>query len=255
MTEPRVLAGAEAFYAENGTIGVLVSHGYTGSPQSMYYLAEGLARAGFTVALPRLKGHGTTPEDMAMSTSSEWIADLEKACTWLEHRCETLFVTGLSMGGTLTLFMAGQHPHRFAGIIPINAILFMNNPDFASLAYMSPAPAEVQGIGNDIQAEGVTELAYPVVPVPTIKEACALTKVTEEMLPRITCPALILVSRNDHVVPPANADYIFQKLHNPDKQLVWLENSYHVATLDNDKDLILQKSIDFVHAHTQQAVR
>jgi len=115
---------------------------------------------------------------------------------------------------------------------------------------MSPAPAEVQGIGNDIQAEGVTELAYPVVPVPTIKEAYALMKIADEMLPRITCPALIFVSRNDHIVPPTNSNYIFQKLHNADKQLVWLENSYHVATLDNDKDLILEKSIDFIHVPT-----
>ena len=156
------------------------------------------------------------------------------------------------MGGTLTLLMAGQHPDLFKGIIPINAMLFSNNPDLASLAFMSPAPAEVSGIGSDIKAEGVTENAYPVTPVPTIKELFTLTKVADEMLPRVTCPALIFASRNDHVVPPANSEYIFQKLPNADKQLVWLEDSYHVATLDNDKDLILQKSIDFIKAHTQQ---
>jgi carboxylesterase len=120
---------------------------------------------------------------------------------------------------------------------------------------MSPAPAEVQGVGNDVKAEGVAELAYPVVPVPTIKELFILMKVADEMLSRITCPALIFASRNDHVVPPANSEYIFQKLPNADKQLLWLENSYHVATLDNDKDLILQKSIDFIKAHSQQTTR
>ena len=252
MAEPQVLAGAEPFLVENGNIGVLVSHGFTGNPHSMRYLAEGLASAGFTVALPRLKGHGTTPADMAASTASDWVADLERASAWLQQRCDTLFMTGLSMGGTLTLLMAGQHPDLFKGIIPINALLFSNNPDLASLAFMSPAPAEVPGIGSDINVEGVTENAYPVVPVPTIKELFTLMKVADEMLPRITCPALIFASRNDHVVPPANSEYIFQKLPNADKQLVWLENSYHVATLDNDKDLILQKSIDFIKAHTQQ---
>jgi len=252
MAEPQVFAGAEPFLVENGNIGVLVSHGFTGNPHSMRYLAEGLASAGFTVALPRLKGHGTTPADMAASTASDWVADLERASAWLQQRCDTLFMTGLSMGGTLTLLMAGQHPDLFKGIIPINAILFSNSPDLASLAFMSPAPAEVPGVGNDIKAEGVTENAYPVIPVPTIKELFTLMKVADEMLPRITCPALIFASRNDHVVPPANSEYIFQKLPNADKQLVWLENSYHVATLDNDKDLILQKSIDFIKAHTQQ---
>jgi carboxylesterase len=116
---------------------------------------------------------------------------------------------------------------------------------------MSPAPAEVQGVGNDIKAEGVTELAYAVLPVSTVKELYALMKVADEMLSCINCSALIFVSRNDYVVPPANSEYILQKLPNVDKQLVWLENSYHVATLDNDKDYILQKSINFINFHTQ----
>jgi len=73
MDEITVLQGAEPFYVENGKVGVLISHGYTGSPQSMRYLAEGLAQAGFTVALPRLKGHGTTSVDMATTTASDWI--------------------------------------------------------------------------------------------------------------------------------------------------------------------------------------
>ncbi len=249
MSTPEVLKGAEPFYAEGGRTGVLVSHGYTGSPQSMRYLAEGLARAGCTVALPCLKGHGTTPADMATSTASDWIADLNKALTWLKERCDALFMTGLSMGGTLTLYMAGQYPDLFKGIIPINAAVFLNNPDMASLAYMIGAPAEVPGVGGDIKAPGITELAYSVVPVPTIKEIMALAKVTDEMLPRITCPALIITSRDDHVVPPANAEYILERIASQEKRLLWLENSYHVATLDNDKDLIVQESVAFLHAH------
>jgi len=153
------------------------------------------------------------------------------------------------MGGTLTLFMAGQYPGVFKGIIPINALIFSNNPDLASLVYMASGPVEVQGIGSDIKDPNAKELAYPVVPVPTLKELFALTKVTDELLPRITCPALVIVSREDHVVPPANAEYILRKLSSQDKQLLWLENSYHVATLDNDKDLIVQKSVEFINAH------
>jgi carboxylesterase len=250
MAAPDVLAGAEPFYAEGGTTGVLVSHGYTGSPQSMRPLAEGLAAAGFTVALPRLRGHGTTPADMATSTARDWIADLEAASAWLQQRCDTLFMTGLSMGGTLTLLLAGLHPERFRGIMPINAALFVNNPDLTALAFTESAPAEVPGIGSDIKAAGVTELAYPAVPVPTVKELLLLMKGAEELLPRIACPALIFVSRDDHVVPPANAEYIFSRLPNPDKELVWLDNSYHVATLDNDKDLIVQRSVAFINAHS-----
>src|SRR5690348_11743537 len=240
MEEPQVLAGAEPFYAEGNKIGVLVSHGFTGSPQSMRYLAEGLAKAGFTVALPRLKGHGTTPADMAASSATDWFNSLNEGLEWLKARCDTLFVTGLSMGGTLTLLMAGQFPGLFKGIIPINAAVVLNSPDMASLAFMPGAPPEVPGVGSDIKAPGVVELAYPVVPVPTIKELMLLTKLADELLPRITCPALIITSRDDHVVPTVNAEYIYNKLASADKRMVWLENSYHVATLDNDKELIIR---------------
>ena len=249
MSEISILPDAEPFYAENGKTGVLISHGFTGNPQSMRYYAEGLAQAGFTVALPRLKGHGTTPADMAISTSNDWIRDLEQAMAWLQERCDTLFITGLSMGGTLTLFMAGQYPGVFKGIIPINALISSNNPDLASLVYMANGPAEIQGVGSDIKDPHTKESAYPVIPIPALKELFTLTKVTDDLLPRITCPALIMVSREDHVVPPANAEYILQKIPSQDKHIVWLENSYHVATLDHDKDLIVQKSVEFIQAH------
>ncbi len=249
MTETAILQGAEPFYAEGSRTGVLVSHGYTGSPQSMRYLAQGLANTGLSVALPRLKGHGTTPADMAASTAGDWIADLHTALAWLKERCDTLFMTGLSMGGTLTLFMAGQYPDLFKGIIPINAVVFFNSPGMASLAYMVDAPAEIPGVGGDIKQAGVVELAYPVTPVPTVKELLALAKTAEELLPNIVSPALIVTSREDHIVPPANAEYILQRIASPEKRILWLENSYHVATLDNDKELILQESIAFINAH------
>lgn len=249
MGELNTLQGAEPFYAEAGRVGVLASHGYTGSPQSMRHLAEKLAQAGYTVAVPRLRGHGTTVADMASSTASDWIADLHSALAWLRERCDALFMTGLSMGGTLTLFLAGQYPDLFKGILPINAFIFANNPDLASLAYMVNAPAEVPGVGGDIKATDMTELAYRVVAVPTIKELLALAKVTDELLPRITIPTLIFVSREDHVVPPTNAAHILHRIRSTEKRLCWLENSYHVATLDNDKELIVQESLAFLQAH------
>ena len=250
MSEARVMAGAEPSYSEeNNNVGVLVSHGYTGSPQSMRPLAEGLAEEGFTVALPRLKGHGTTPADMATTTANDWVADIESAAAWLRERCDALFMAGLSMGGTLTLYMAGQHPQMFRGIVPINAAVFVDNPDLAALAFMADAPAEVPGVGNDVKAPGVVELAYPVVPVPTVKELFALFKATEELLPRVACPVLAMVSREDHVVPPPNTEYVLGRVASADKEALWLEDSYHVSTLDNDKDLILRRTIDFVRRH------
>lgn len=250
MSKYKVLPEAEPFFFEGDQTGVLVSHGFTGTTQSMRFLGEFLhAQGGFTVSGPRLTGHGTHPDEMAGATAEDWIRDLEAALEKLRQRCSRVFITGLSMGGTLTLYMAAMHADALAGALPINPAVFLNSPDLAGLAFMAGAPATVPGVGSDIKQPGVTELAYPVVPVPAIRQLYALMGVTRELLPRVTCPTMIFASREDHVVTPENGPYILEHLGSADKSLVWLENSYHVATLDNDKELIAREALKFIQAH------
>lgn len=250
MAENKVLPGAEPFFFEGGEVGCLVSHGFTGTTQSMRFLGEFLAEeGGFTVIGPRLTGHGTRPEDMAHATAEDWIRDLERAMETLRERCSKVFITGLSMGGTLTLYMAAMYPDVFAGAVPVNAAVFLDSPDLAALAFMADAPATVPGVGSDIKKPGVTELAYPVVPVPAVRQLYALMGATRELLPRVTCPTLVFQSRDDHVVTPANAPYIVEHLGADEKRLVWLEESFHVATLDNDKELIASETVQFFRQH------
>jgi len=247
MPETQVMTGAEPFFFEGGEVGCLISHGFTGTPQSMRFLGEFLATEGrLTVAGPRLKGHGTSVEDMAQSSAEEWIRSLEAGLQKLRERCSKIFVTGLSMGGTLTLYMAAMYPDVIRGAIPINGALFVNNPDFAGLAFMSGAPATVPGVGGDIKKPGVTELAYEDVPVPSIRQIYALMSVTRELLPRVICPTLVIQSRDDHIVVPDNAPFIIENIGAQDKRLLWLENSYHVATLDHDKELIAGEALKFI---------
>lgn len=250
MSEEKVLPGAEPFFFEGSEVGCLVSHGFTGTTQSMRFLGEYLAQeGGFTVIGPRLTGHGTRPEDMARATAEDWIRDLERAMDTLRQRCQEIFITGLSMGGTLTLYMAAMHADVFSGAVPINGAVFLNSPDMAALAFMAEAPATVPGVGSDIKKPGVTELAYPVVPVPVIRHLYALMAATRELLPRVVCPTLVFQSRDDHVVDPENAPYIVEHVGTEDKQLIWLDESYHVATLDNDKELIASETLQFIQRH------
>ena len=247
MSEYQVLPGAEPFFFEGNEVGCLVSHGFTGTTQSMRSLGELLAReGGFTVIGPRLKGHGTDPEDMAQSTAEEWIRSLEEALVTLRDRCSTIFITGLSMGGTLSLYMAAMYPDVFKGTIPINGALFTDMPEFTGLAFAADAPATIPGIGSDIKKPGLTELAYPDVPVPAIRQLYALMGVTRDLASQVTCPTLIFQSREDHVVAPDNGPYILESVGATDKRLIWLENSYHVATLDNDKELIAGETVKFI---------
>lgn len=250
MSEINIMPGAEPFFFEGNEVGCLVSHGFTGTTQSMRFLGEFLAReGGFTVIGPRLKGHGTTPEDMARTTAEDWVRSVEEAMHTLQQRCTRVFMTGLSMGGTLTLYMAAVYPTVFAGAVPINGAVFVNSPDLAGLAFAPGTPPFIPGVGSDIKKPGETELVYPVVPVPAIRHLYALMAVTRELLPRVTCPTLIFQSRDDHVVVPDNAPYILEHLGAKEKRLVWLENSYHVATLDNDKELIAEETLRFIQAH------
>jgi carboxylesterase len=250
MSEVGVLPGAEPFFFEGGDVGCLVSHGFTGTTQSMRFLGEFLAQqGGLTVIGPRLTGHGTRPEDMAQATAEDWVRDLERAMDTLVERCSKIFITGLSMGGTLTLYMAAMYPAVFAGAVPVNGAVFLNSPDLAGLSFMRNAPATIPGVGSDIKKPGVTELAYPVVPVPAIRHLYALMGATRELLPRLVCPTLVFQSKDDHVVNPENGPYISQHVGAEEKRLIWLEESYHVATLDHDKELIASETLQFIRHH------
>jgi len=250
MPETRVMTGAEPFFFEGGEVGCLVCHGFTGTTQSMRFLGEFLANeGGLTVVGPRLKGHGTSVEDMARSSAEDWIRSVEAGLETLRERCSKIFMTGLSMGGTLTLYTAAMHSDVICGAVPINGALFVNNPDLAGLAFMAGAPATVPGVGGDIKKPGVTELAYEDVPVPAIRQIYALMSVTREVLPRVMCPTLVVQSRDDHIVVPDNAPFIIENIGAEDKRLLWLENSYHVATLDHDKELIARETLKFFQDH------
>lgn len=242
-----VLKEAEPFYFEGGKTGILVIHGFTGSTQSMRPLGEAYADAGYTVCGPRLKGHGTHYEDMEQSTYQEWIASVEEGYEWLKERCEEVFVTGLSMGGTLTLYMAQKYKD-IKGIVPINAAIDI--PDMSAMEGATE-PRFLDAIGSDIQAEGVQELAYEKTPVRSIGEITALMRTVKAHLSEVTSDALIFVSKVDHVVPPDNSREIFQKISSLKKEIIELDNSYHVATLDHDQSVIIEQTLAFVRRRAQ----
>ena len=248
MSDETILPGAEPFFFAGGDVGVLVSHGFTGTPQSMRYLGEQIHAAGYTVLGPRLAGHGISPAAMARTGAADWIASIEEALTKLRQHCSQIFMAGLSMGGTLTMYTAARHPDVIRGAVAINGVVRVGSPGMAAVAYDRNAPDTVPGIGSDIKAKGVKELAYPEVPVKAFREAYALAAVTHDLLPEVTCPALVITSREDHVVDPANGPLIAQRLGSSRIELSWLDDSYHVATLDNDKARIAQQTVAFIRS-------
>lgn len=242
-----IMPGAEPFFFEGDDRAVLLVHGFTGSTQSLRFLGEQLNRKfGFTVSGPRLAGHGTSPDDMEKTGYLDWLASAEDAMHDLVRQRKSVFVAGLSMGGALTLNLAARYPEIVKGIVPINAAAGILGDALADLVMNRSAPARIPGIGSDIKMQGPVELAYAEVPVRCIKEVYVLLAATGDLLPRITCPVLVIQSREDHVVPPANGRRIAERVQSADLRMLWLENSYHVATLDADKELIADRTGQFV---------
>jgi carboxylesterase len=248
---PAVLPGAEPIDLPGGPVGVLLSHGFTGSTQSMRPWAEHLAGAGLTVVAPRLPGHGTTVADMNTTRFSDWYAEIERTFDDLRSRCETVFAMGLSMGGTLALRLAEERGDQVAGLVIVNAALSTERKDAKLLPLISKVLPSLKGIGSDIKKAGITELAYPKIPLKAAYSLQQAWPVVKRDLPRITCPVLAYRSAEDHVVEPLSGRQLLEGCVHAEERV--LLNSYHVATLDNDAPTIFAGSVEFVRVHAPAA--
>jgi carboxylesterase len=245
------MPGAEPIDLPGGPVGALLIHGFTGTTQSMRPWAEHLAGAGLTVAGPRLPGHGTSIKDMNTTQFSDWYAAVEQAFDDLRSRCSTVFVMGLSMGGTLTLRLAEERADQVAGIVVVNASLATERKDAKLLPLLSKVLAAFPGIANDIKKPDMTELAYPKIPLKAAYSLQQAWPVVKRDLPRITCPVLVYRSETDHVVEPVSGRELLKGCVHAEERV--LLDSYHVATLDNDAPTIFEGSLEFVRAHAPAA--
>jgi carboxylesterase len=247
-TTPAVQPGAEPIDLPGGPVGVLISHGFTGCTQSIRDWAHFLNAAGLTVVAPRLPGHGTSLKDMNTTTFDDWYGEVERSFDALRERCSTVFAMGLSMGGTLVLRLAELRPDQVAGLVTVNASLATERKDAKLLPLMSKVVPAFPGIGSDIKKPGVTEQAYPKIPLKAAYSLQRAWPVVRADLPRISCPVLVFRSAVDHVVEPVSGRTLLEGCVHAEE--VVLHDSYHVATLDNDAPLIFQGSLDFVRRLT-----
>jgi carboxylesterase len=241
--EPLFEAGAG-----HGQAGVLVLHGFGGSPRSLQELAERLVGAGYAVALPLLAGHGCTPEEMERSRRTDWLADAEGAFAWLAEQADQIFVVGLSMGGTLALGVVERHP-EVSGLVLINSLVRHPHELAMRLLGRLGMPRWVPAVANDINCPGVDERAYGRLPSRATRQLALLSREVRRDLPKVTCPVLLFSSTVDHVVPPANQREIYASIGSADKALISLGNSYHVATMDYDKDEVFRGTLRFIAEH------
>lgn len=245
-----VLAGAEAFEAEGGPVGVLLCHGFTGSPQTMRGWADYLAEQGLSVSLPRLPGHGTSWQDLAGTGWRDWYGEADRAFGELAGRCEQTFVFGLSMGACLALRLAEVHGPAVRGLVLANPSLAPDTRLFVLAPVLKHVIPWLPGISSDIKKPGGRELGYKRVPVRAAATLPELWNATVADLGQVTQPVLVYRSTVDHVVGPPSMRALLAGL--PKEQVTVREcpESYHVVTLDNDAPAVFEGSMKFIQDHT-----
>ncbi|MEY8799121.1 alpha/beta hydrolase [Leisingera sp. XS_AS12] len=246
---PFDLPEAQPFLCEGSDTGFLFFHGFTSTPQSVREVALQVhAASGATVFCPLLAGHGASPAALGQTGQADWVASAEAALETLSSRCARVIVGGLSLGATLSLNLAARMPEKIQGVVSINGSTGLYRPEVVAPLYDAEGAEFISGIGSDIAEQGVTEICYDRIPRETLKERFLLTNATGALLPLIRQPVLILQSRRDNVVDPKNAPRIATSVVSSEIHLIWLERSYHVATLDFDRGLIAERIAEFLRS-------
>jgi carboxylesterase len=241
-----VLPGAEPYYADGGPVGVVLCHGFTGSPQALRPWAAYLAERGLTVSLPRLPGHGTSWRELSVTRWPDWYAEVDRAFGDLRRRCDDVFVFGLSMGGTLALRLAEEHGPTVRGVVVVNPSLLTQRKVLRLLPLVRFALPTAPGITNDIKRPGVEEVGYHRIPLQALHSLTRLWRLTCAELSRIEVPVLLFRSPEDHVVEPASGARLLATISSGDVEERLCGESYHVATLDHDAPAIFDGSFEFV---------
>ena len=227
-------------------VGVLVCHGFSGSPRSMRPWAEHLAAAGFRVELPRLPGHGTSWRELQVTGWPDWYGAAERSLLKLADATgRPVFAAGLSMGGALALRLAQRHPDLLAGLVLVNPVISITDPRIRVLRFLRHVTPSLGGIAGDVAKPGVVEGGYPRNPLHALYSQSLLWAMIRADLDQVSLPLLVYRSREDHVADPSSVRLIQARTTSPDRTFVPLERSYHVATLDHDADLLFAGSVDF----------
>lgn len=241
------------YYLEGGDAGVLLLHGFTGTPQAMRYLSRELHQAKFTVSVPVIKGHGTHVEDLEQTEWQDWYRSAEAAFHELKSQCKVVMVAGLSMGGLLAARLAHHHPGTIKALGLMATPLFLDSflidmvfptiwktPLKKFYKYQTKYQPAIKDPGARRRYQ-----AYSKIPVASVAALLELQKKVRPELKHIRQPSMIIHSLYDETVPYGNVDYIKATLASKEIKTVTLKKSNHIITVDYEKDVVAKQLIRF----------
>jgi len=254
--------GRHDIFEERGRAGVLVVHGITGAPTEMKPLVRKLASSDFTVYCPQLAGHCSTLKELKQTHWTDWYATLERSLEVLRERCDSVFVTGLSMGALLALKIAANHSDRVDGVATLSATFFYDGWNVPRLrerfllplaiysplrffwSYREPSPYGIKDerLRNMVAAiydNDITNMpekyGYSEFPGVTIRESFRLIRSTKRDLPHVTAPLLVVHATEDDMASIENARFLTTRVSSNDIDTFFVDDTYHVLTLDKRK--------------------
>lgn len=244
---PDFLEGAEPFLLPGEKKGVLLIHGFTGSPAEMRLLGEFLHKKGYTVLGVRLCGHGTKPEEMAATNWINWYHSVCDAYHLLKGTCTEISVVGLSMGALLAMQLG-------IGYKDIKNVVAVSAPiEILDRKLLLLPPAE-RSVGRYVllkrrkfsDCAEAYSVSYKKTPLMGIHNLLGLIQSIKKSLPELDRPLLVIHSRNDHTAAPSSAEYIYETSGSVRKELFWLQESGHIITLDLERETAFAKILSFI---------
>ena len=219
---------------------------------SLLELWDYLARQNITVSMPTLPGHGTYSADLLNYTWRDWVDCVKVAYDALAAQCEETFVGGLSMGGTLALHLAAHNTVN--GVISMSAAMDLPSWKKVTVRFLKGLKKfrNKRG-GEDVRDQTAKEqlASYQRYPLYAADQLFQLIDHVRNDLPEIQAPLLVLHSKQDNTVPFSNSDLIFNSVSSKDKRKVDLEASYHIITVDFEKEKVKEEAFKFIQSHSK----
>jgi carboxylesterase len=246
-----IIPAAEPFLFPGNKTGIILSHGFTGTPKEMRWMGEYLNAQGYTCLGVRLSGHATDPEDLIRSHYTDWMTSFEDAYHLLSGLCDDIYLAGLSMGGVLALLMSTKL--NVKGVIAMSTPYKLpDDPRLRHIEWIStfvkymPKSSEEPGSNWFDKTAWHDHISYPENPVRSIAELNKLIGEMQSALPLINVPVLLIHSRDDDYVVKNSMDLIYDDLTTPIKEKVWIEGSGHVITRDAARDQVFKLAHNFI---------
>ena len=225
-------------------LGVVLVHGFLAAPREVAELAGYLGKLGFWIVVVRLKGHGTSPDDLALRRGEDWRESVDSAYAALKMACKRVVLVGFSFGGGLALDCAARNS-QIAGVVAVCPPLQLQ--DFStrfapSLHIWNRLMAAVHYKKAQVEFMEIVpehpDINYHRLPVAGLAAMEQFMNELEEQLPEITTPALIIQSQGDPVVDPEGTKLLFERLGSPQKEYRLFDFERHGILMGEGSDKV-----------------